>query len=431
MSGPKSSYYILTEVQRRILEEQRREALEKAKAEGKLNSSLAVLKGINPSNSFDNSISLECIDRFGNDFGYSELFKKITKTIQSAQKIRINTSTANSSEIYTTVKRLDNTIGVLKTLLNDLKKTEEKCKSKLRGSYAEEIDAAFSSSFADEIPVETPKEEKSIDLSFLDKAKELCKDNRLPKELIEKLFSVIKEAKAIDSSGYIKNFKAVVFTPLINECNDFLEYYEEYHDKYDDLINEYFALCKLYGYEAKSIPFAPDCIVLLEKEINTIKQDVAQSEEQTYIQNALDEVMSDMGYSVIGNREVTKKNGKHFRNELFTYGEGTAVSVTYSPDGKIAMELGGLDHYDRTPTEKESVALCAEMESFCGDFKEIEKRLLEKGVIASSRISLLPPDIAYAQIINTSDYKMQTDVEEFTAERQQRKTTSNKAFKLE
>ena len=126
-----------------------------------------------------------------------------------------------------------------------------------------------------------------------------------------------------------------------------------------------------------------------------------------------------------------KKNGNHFRNELYTFGDGTAVNVTYSSDGRIAMELGGLDSKDRTPDEYESAVLYEEMEDFCKGFKEIERRLLERGVILASRISLLPPDKAYAQIINTTDFEMRTDTKSFTTEKNRRKATKKKTMKAE
>ena len=95
------------------------------------------------------------------------------------------------------------------------------------------------------------------------------------------------------------------------------------------------------------------------------------------------------------------------------------------------MELGGLDSTDRTPDAAESSALCKEMEGFCGDFKEIERRLLARGVILASRISLLPPDSTYAQIINTSDYQMRTHTERFTSEKHRGKASAKKTMKAE
>ena len=105
--------------------------------------------------------------------------------------------------------------------------------------------------------------------------------------------------------------------------------------------------------------------------------------------------------------------------------------MTYSSDGRIAMELGGLDSTDRTPTASESSALCEEMEDFCEDFKEIERRLLARGVVMASRISLLPPDSAYTQIINTSDYQMRTHTQRFTAEQHRGKASEKRTMKAE
>ena len=79
------------------------------------------------------------------------------------------------------------------------------------------------------------------------------------------------------------------------------------------------------------------------------------------------------------------------------------MNVTYSSDGKITMELGGIGNDDRLPTETESARLASDMRTFCDDYHEIEQRLLKKGIV-TKKISVLPPDAQYAQIINVSDY---------------------------
>jgi hypothetical protein len=82
------------------------------------------------------------------------------------------------------------------------------------------------------------------------------------------------------------------------------------------------------------------------------------------------------------------------------------------------MELGGLDTTDRLPNASETDALCRSMERFCGDFAEIERRLLAKGVVAAERIRMLPVSAEYAQIINTSDYEMTAEAESFAVKKQ-------------
>ena len=75
----------------------------------------------------------------------------------------------------------------------------------------------------------------------------------------------------------------------------------------------------------------------------------------------------------------------------------------------IAMELGGLAHEDRIPTEEECDILVDGMEEFCSDFEEIERRLSEKGVVLKSRIMLSPPTVEHAAIINAGDYEIADD----------------------
>ena len=133
--------------------------------------------------------------------------------------------------------------------------------------------------------------------------------------------------------------------------------------------------------------------------------------------------MIEMGYNLIGSRSVTKKNGKHFENELYLFDEGTAVNVTRSDEGQITMELGGLDKIDRIPTALESQRLCEDMDEFCVDYEEIEKRLVEKG-IKVKRISILPAEEQYAQIINVEDYNMKEDVEYYEVTQKRHKSVS-------
>lgn len=76
------------------------------------------------------------------------------------------------------------------------------------------------------------------------------------------------------------------------------------------------------------------------------------------------------------------------------------------------MELGGIGTDDRIPTDAESASLASDMRIFCDDYYEIEKRLRKKGII-TKKISILPPEEQYAQIINVSDYTMRADVAEY------------------
>ncbi|MBQ6582690.1 MAG: hypothetical protein IJH77_02555 [Mogibacterium sp.] len=157
---------------------------------------------------------------------------------------------------------------------------------------------------------------------------------------------------------------------------------------------------------------------------------VLRAVEQSYIAECVDEVMAEMGYELIGRREVRKRSGRRFRNELYEFREGTAVNVTYAEDGQIAMELGGIAREDRVPSQEETAVLTREMEAFCGEFAEFERRMLARGIIVGSRVALTPPDAAYASIINVNDYETE-DGWQITEIRGRRKKKERKALRKE
>ena len=264
----------------------------------------------------------------------------------------------------------------------------------------------------------TPK--KEFDSSEFERRLDLMAgDSRLSTALLARVAQTKRNFKSITNSTFQKNFTALSITPLLKECDNYLRLYEET----TDLRIEYKVVCNMAGEPETAFEISPTTIRNIQDEITRLRKKIARDDEKSYISKCLDEVMSDMGYDVIGHREVTKRNGSHFKNELFSYEDGTAVNVTLADDGHIAMELCGLDDTDRLPEADESEKLCEHMESFCEDFGEIERRLAEKGVILRSRIHRLPPSVEYAQILNVSDYEITGDVEHFNYKHHYEKTS--------
>jgi hypothetical protein len=172
----------------------------------------------------------------------------------------------------------------------------------------------------------------------------------------------------------------------------------------------------------------------LMKEYNELLvQQITMKAEQAYINDCVNEAMSEMGYDLIGNRTVTKRNGKRFKNELFSYSDGTAINVTYDSEGQIAIELGGVDKTDRIPTSYETDVLCEDMKSFCTDFKIFEERLKSKGISIKTRISMSPPSAEYATIINVGDYNITTikPVANIAVKNKHKKSVTKQTFKKE
>lgn len=426
MSGPKTSRYTLTPEQRRLLAEQRRTEQRKAAASANIQNKSKRLSQIGNMFSVEKQVSAELNSRIGNDGGFLQKIKELELLIKQGASMVPGTDNDVSS-LERASEAVSRCVARAEKIVGELSEIAVQNEKKLQACLDAAIDRGFSASSAD---METAFCGKSSAQTSLAEAKDklreqllqMEKNSALPSEMTEELGKAITKAEEIQDAAFLKNYSALTVMPLIKRCGSFLAEYENCREEFESLYSEYVSLCDIYCYTAQEYACSAASVEALKLEIRRIKDTAAEEDEQAYISESLDEVMEEMGYAVIGSREVTKKNGKHFRNELYAYGEGTAVNVTYSPDGRIAMELGGIDASDRLPDDRETSLLCDSMERFCGDFKEIEKRLLAKGIILAERISLLPPGEEYAQIINISDYETKGEVEKLRAERRRRTT---------
>ena len=118
---------------------------------------------------------------------------------------------------------------------------------------------------------------------------------------------------------------------------------ERYGTEFEELETEYMVLCSQLHITSKKFVISESSVAELKVEIAKLENELFEDGEQEYIADIIDKVMEEMGYDLIGNREVTKKSGKRFHDELYTFSEGTAVNIRYDNQGKIAMELGGID----------------------------------------------------------------------------------------
>ena len=232
-------------------------------------------------------------------------------------------------------------------------------------------------------------------------------------ELQKEGFEILRKAQEIKNDNFIDNYYAMTVLPYVKKCKIYNKQVYEYGEEFEELISKHRYYSDYLGLPVVQFVFSMEKLESLRQEVIELEQQYTKLEEQWYISESLDQVMSDMGYHVVGSREVIKKSGRKFHNELYHFSEGAVVNVTYAENGQMSMELGGVDMCDREPSESERLALCDEMTMFCGEFPEIEKRLKEKGVVLMSRISMLPPVEEYAQIINISNYNMKEQVETF------------------
>ena len=235
------------------------------------------------------------------------------------------------------------------------------------------------------------------------------KTNNLPKHLLNEIVQAFASLEKLRTIESIRLFNSVTVKNLEIHISEYQADLIRQKEEFADNLARYQVLCAMSGKIPTVFSYSSETSAVLKQEIETMESAVLKQHEQQYISECVDQVMADMGYELIGTRDVKKRNGNHFHNELYTFDEGTAVNVTYSSDGQIAMELGGISREDRLPTAEETQILTEDMEAFCGEFAEFEKRLRAKGIILGNRIAMSPPSADYAAIINVNDYNIAGD----------------------
>ncbi|WP_406037820.1 hypothetical protein [Succinimonas sp.] len=208
--------------------------------------------------------------------------------------------------------------------------------------------------------------------------------------------------KGNHNAEYLRSFAAISLEPRLKELNRKLTDYENLREEYGALSDEYLAICREAGVPPKTFPVTRSSLTFLKAEIDVIHQTLAKRDAERYISAAINEVMAEMGYRLIGGLKA-RPDGI-VKSGLYRFNEEAAVSVTYDSNGDMCMELGALDTEDRDPDPAESERLRQDMESFCSGYRKIREKLAEKGLVLN-RGSELPPDAEYAQVFNISDYE--------------------------
>ena len=277
---------------------------------------------------------------------------------------------------------------------------------------SESIQHSIAEDLGGYVSFDLPPEEDIPDTSFEDsktvlqnELTALLRNPELSPEIINEIKMAIISLDKIHQIEYLHSFNSVTVKNIFKKIDAYKHELEKKQAEFNEAYNRYKMLCSMAKETAATFEYSEEAFSEMEEEIERLEIAIVRMQEQDYVSECVDQVMTEMGYDLIGSREVVKKKtGKRFRNELFTFNEGTAVNITYSSDGQISMELGGVAREDRIPSPEETEILTQDMQIFCGEFAEFERRLKAKGVVVNRRIALLPPSAEYAAIINVSDY---------------------------
>lgn len=419
MSGPKSARYTLTPEQRRILAEARERERKTKRELDKLQQHRGELATLKERLSIATTSIDMLVDRIGDG---NEVQQSIRKSITQIEAIIQEAAGLSKKSGLEKLQVFNSKVKTVEETARKIVAQYERQSNEINAILSKNIENSITDGMSIRIDDEIVKPQ-----SHLERQKAKIKDilheiqsYDVNSDLQKEGIAILERAQVIIDDGFIDNYYAMTVLPYIKRCKAYEGQLKEYGDEFDELVSKHRYYSEYLGMPVISFTFSMDTLNSLRHEVAELESQSAQIEEQQYISECLDQVMCDMGYNVIGSREVVKKSGRKFRNELYHFSEGSVVNVTYAANGQISMELGGVDTCDREPSEEESSVLCDEMVEFCDEFPEIERRLKEKGVVLMNRISMLPPAEEYAQIINVSDYNMteQVDVLETASKKQ-------------
>lgn len=422
MSGPKSARYTLTPEQRRILAEARERERKTKRELDKLQQHRGELASLKERLAATTTSIDMLVDRVGDGNEVQQSIRnsitQIKAIIQESAGLSMQSGLENLKAFNSKAKTVEENA---RKLVVQYENQSNEINAILSKNIENSITGGMSIRIDDEIvkPQSHLESQKAKIKDVLHEIQSLNISSDLQKEGI----AILKRAQEITDDSFIDNYYAMTVLPYIKRCKAYEEQIKEYGEEFDELVSKHRYYSECLGMPVISFTFSMDSLNSLKHEVSELESLSAKIEEQQYISESLDQVMRDMGYNVVGSREVVKKSGRKFRNELYHFSEGSVVNVTYAANGQISMELGGVDTCDREPSEEESSVLCDEMVEFCDKFPEIERRLKEKGVVLMNRISMLPPAEEYAQIINVSDFNMTEKVDVLeTASKKQTET---------
>lgn len=391
MSGPKSSQYTLTPEQRNALMITLQKNIVQQERI-KLSSLLAQI---------ENEVNI--IQRYA-DNHVKEKSKDPAQLIRQYSPLLSESLSNNLDALSMQSNALHSARQAVSQALTAIKKTEEEAKVSWEKKMTQDLSKGFGTTLESALVAKRD-------------AKQQVHQKRIA-QLQEIIATAVRNETALQAKKLLIQyqqantdaFRDTLFTtsikPLFKQQQVELAQYSREESEYQRLLMYYVDLCEELSVPQNPLPWSPGVMETLRGKIREMEQHILLREEEAYIYRTLDEVMQEMGYSILGTREVTKRSGKHFRHALYTFEDGTAINVTYSDNGQIAMELGGLDDQERIPDEQEMIYLCEAMDGFCTSFRQIEEQMRKHGIVLKERIRMLPPTEENAQIINTEDYHL-------------------------
>lgn len=229
------------------------------------------------------------------------------------------------------------------------------------------------------------------------------------REQILRFEEVCKRQQEYHSYQILRDAYYGDFQRLKEQRKDWHKRYDIWKAPFEESYLQYRAACELAGripeHYFLNLETVSSDIEELKRKTEELQKEYIQKQESMEVTRILNEVMEEMGYQVLGTKEITKRTGAQVHNTVFSYGDGSGIHVMDSGE-RITMEIVGLEEEGREIDEEEKDYLAEEQEHFCDSFHEIEKELEKRGVVLKNRLGMLPPSKEYSALMNLEGYTM-------------------------
>lgn len=232
---------------------------------------------------------------------------------------------------------------------------------------------------------------------------------RLHKESMLRLEEICKKQQEYRSYRILREVYYGDFGKIKKAREKWHKKLDTWREPFEEAYIQYRASCNLLGRKPEHFYLNPETVEedvrLLNQKTKALQEENLLIQESREVTRILNEVMEEMGYQVLGTKDIAKKSGDKVHNTVFSYGEGSGIHVVDNGE-RITMEIVGLDDADRDISQEEKEYLEEEQVHFCDSFHEIEKELEKRGVVLKQRVRMMPPSQEYASIMSMDSYTM-------------------------
>ena len=149
--------------------------------------------------------------------------------------------------------------------------------------------------------------------------------------------------------------------------------------------------------------------------VKQLKEKLMRKVEQEEIAKSIDKVMKEMGYEIIGEKHSMSTS----RSKLFLFDDYAGLEFTQQKNGNIRIQVVGLSDEDKTPVETEVDELYKQQVAFCKEYDSIIEALKKEGVVIKpGTVIRCPPDRAFCEFVDVTEYNPDFVVNERTAEQE-------------